>query len=66
MFLMSSWSVNSPAACLQGLIKTTGHWGTVFVASEVQYSFKLFHTAFSALTAISLLCKWIKISLVAG
>lgn len=64
MFLMSSWSVNSPAACL--LIKATGHRGTVFVASEVQYSFKLFHTAFSALTAISLLCKWIKISLVDG
>ena len=49
MFLMSSWFVNSPAAYLQRLIKATGHWGAVFVASEVQFSFKLFHTAFSAL-----------------
>lgn len=34
---MSSWSVNSPAAYLQRLIKTTGHQGAVFVASEVQF-----------------------------
>lgn len=66
MFLMSSWSVNSPGAYLQRLIKTIGHQGAVFVASEKQFSFKLFHIAFSALTATSVLCKWIKIRLVDG
>jgi len=63
---VSSWSVNSLAAYLQGLIKATGHLGSVFVASEVQFSFNLLHGAFSALRAVSLLCKWIKISLVDG
>lgn len=66
MFLMPSQSVNSPETYLQKLIKTTGHQGAVFVASEKQFFFKLLHIASNALTAISVLYKWIKIRLADG
>lgn len=43
MFLMSSWSVNSLAAYLQGLIKATGHRGAVLWL--LKYNFHLSSSA---------------------
>lgn len=66
MFLMSPESMRMPVACLQGIIKATVHLGAVYVASEVQFSFKLFNIGFSALTATALPCECVEINLVGG